>query len=69
MSKALAATALKRGTSKILEETDTILDEIECNQTLEKMWRMYQKKFSYGSDIEWQVAIQAVKDLWEKIKL
>ncbi|MGN0513052.1 MAG: nucleotidyl transferase AbiEii/AbiGii toxin family protein [Lachnospiraceae bacterium] len=67
LSKALSATAAKRETLEILKETGEIMDEIQYNQNLEKLWKMYQKKFSYASDIEWQVVMQSVKDLTVKI--
>ena len=41
LSKALVATSFQRGTSDILHEADRILDEIERDQSLKKMWKMY----------------------------
>ena len=48
---ALIATAKKRGTEKYLADAPAAFDEVEADPNMEKLWRAYQKKFSYAADL------------------
>ncbi|WP_417002075.1 nucleotidyl transferase AbiEii/AbiGii toxin family protein, partial [Agathobaculum sp.] len=50
---ALIATARKRGTEKYLADAPAAFDEVEADPNMEKLWRAYQKKFSYAADLSW----------------
>ena len=51
---ALVATAKKRGTLEQIEsgEINEIFDEIESSPVMEKLWKTYQKNYSYSADIQ-----------------
>lgn len=63
LKKALQATALNRQTEDHLKDTDVIIDEIERNATMQKLWFSYQKKFSYAAEISWSDIMTSVKKL------
>ena len=50
---ALIATAKKRGTEEHLADAPAAFDEVEADSNMEKLWRAYQKKFSYAADLSW----------------
>ena len=63
LTKALQATALNRQTEGHLKDTDVIIDEIEQNATMQKLWFGYQKKFSYAAEISWSDIMVSVRTL------
>ena len=55
---ALLATAHKRGSEKYLNQAEEVFDEVENDSVMQKLWEAYRKKFSYASDLEWDVIMQ-----------
>ncbi len=62
---ALIATARKRGTEKHLADAPAAFDEVEAAQNMEKLWRAYQKKFSYAADLSWHTVMESIRSLYE----
>ena len=62
---ALIATAKKRGTEKYLADAPAAFDEVEAAQNMEKLWRAYQKKFSYAADLSWHTVMESIRSLYE----
>ena len=62
---ALIATAKKRGTEKYLADAPAAFDEVEANPNMEKLWRAYQKKFSYAADLSWHTVMESIRSLYE----
>ena len=62
---ALIATARKRGTEKYLADAPAAFDEIEADPNMEKLWRAYQKKFSYAADLSWHTVMESVRWIYE----
>lgn len=64
---ALVATARKRGTVEQIESGDIrgIFDEIESSPVMDKLWKAYQKNYSYSADITWHMAMESVRYLYE----
>lgn len=62
---ALIATARKRGTEKYLADTPAAFDEVEADPNMEKLWRAYQKKFSYAADLSWHTVMESIRSLYE----
>ena len=62
---ALIATARKRGTEKYLADAPAAFDEVEAAQNMEKLWRAYQKKFSYAADLSWHTVMESIRSLYE----
>ena len=61
---ALIATAKKRGTEKYLADAPAAFDEVEADSNMEKLWRAYQKKFSYASDLSWHTVVESIRSLY-----
>ena len=64
---ALVATARKRGTLKQIESEDIreIFDEVESSPVMEKLWKTYQKNYSYAADIPWHIVMDSVRYLYQ----
>ena len=62
--EALQATARKRETEYHLDEAEEIFDEVQNDLNMEKLWKAYQKKFSYAVDITWEMAMESVRKLY-----
>ena len=61
---ALIATAKKRGTEKYLADAPAAFDEVEADSNMEKLWRAYQKKFSYAADLSWHTTMESIRSLY-----
>ena len=64
LGEALQATARKRETEYHLEDAQEIFDEVQEDLGMEKLWKSYQKKFSYAADISWEMAMESVRELY-----
>ena len=62
---ALIATARKRGTENYLADAPAAFDEVEADPNMEKLWRAYQKKFSYAADLSWHAIMESVRRIYE----
>lgn len=58
--EALKGTTIHRGTDKILDNTDSILDRLKNSEILMELWRKYQKQFKYASDITYDETLNAL---------
>ena len=65
-SAALTATARKRGSIELFTEGEDIFTDIEESSYMQTLWKNYQKKFAYASEIEWSSLMRAVRLLWSK---
>lgn len=63
---ALEATAEKRGTKQYLKDAAEVLDEVESDATILKLWQAYQKKFSYAADISWDEIMNSGRALLQR---
>ena len=61
---ALLATAHKRGSEKYLNQAEEVFNEVENDSVMQKLWEAYRKKFSYASDLEWDVIMKAIRRLY-----
>lgn len=68
LGQALAATSKKRGSEALLTESEEVFDEIEGSDVMQKLWKSYQKKFSYASDISWHSVMESIRCMYKKIK-
>ena len=70
LHKAVLATAEHRGTKAVIEaETNSRLTVIENSPDLQSQWAKYQKKFPYAKDVTYQDAVNAVKDIIQKVHI
>jgi predicted nucleotidyltransferase component of viral defense system len=68
LKEAFANTSKKRGSITLLPEADLILREISESTALIDLWRNYQRKFEYATDVLWDDAMTSVGRLIEIIK-
>lgn len=48
----------------ILTRLKKFFDEVENDLVMQKLWEAYCKKFSYASDLEWDVIMKAIHRLY-----
>lgn len=63
LKDAIINTFKERETIYYLENIDKRISEIESSEDLKEIWKNYQNKFSYASDISFQDTINAVKEI------
>jgi predicted nucleotidyltransferase component of viral defense system len=68
LGEALQATARKRETEYHLKDAQEIFDEVQGDLRMEKLWKSYQKKFSYAADISWEMAMGSIRELYRMSK-
>ncbi len=68
LGEALQATAKKRKTEWYLEDAVEIFEEVQVDVNMQRLWKLYQKKFSYSSEISWGTIMDSVKNLYSKCK-
>lgn len=61
--EALKATAEHRGSTEQISGVDGILKQISESDDLKDMWRKYQKKFVYASDISYEDVLEVLKKI------
>ena len=68
LKDAFAATCKKRGTDHLQEQAEEIIKIIEADEQLQVLWRAYQKKYSYATDIDYASVISGVRKLMDWIR-
>ena len=61
--EALKATAEHRGSIEQISDVEGILKQISESGDLKDMWRKYQKKFSYASDISYEDVLEVLRKI------
>ena len=69
LGEALQATAKKRETEYHLKDAQEIFDEVQNDSNMQKLWKSYQKKFSYAVDISWQMVMESARELYRMSKV
>ena len=64
LSNALQATAKKWQTVRHLSDAQEIFEEVQNDSNMQKLWKAYQKKFSYASDISWETVMENMMKLY-----
>ncbi len=67
LAKALEATSRKRKSYKLLLDSKHILEQIKSDAGLMKQWKIYQRKYGYAVDYNWEEIIKNVEQLFEKL--
>ena len=66
--EALHVTAEHRRSWDMIQDHNSILDDILKNDTLRGLWEKYRKQFYYAKDITFEDTVGAVKMLLEKME-
>ena len=61
--EALKATAEHRGSTEQISDVEGILKQISESDDLKDMWRKYQKKFAYASDISYEDVLEVLRKI------
>ena len=68
LREAFANTSEKRGSIALLSDSDLILKEIDESTTLINLWKSYQRKFEYATDVSWGDVIKSARSLVEILR-
>ena len=68
LKKAFEATCRKRGTLQLRADARQILATIESDPQLHMLWKTYQKKYPYATEISYREVIDSAKALVDKIE-
>ena len=59
--EALKATTEHRGSTEQISDVKGILQQISESDDLKDMWKKYQKKFAYASDISYENILEVLR--------
>lgn len=59
----MKATAIHRGSLEKIADVKGIIEQISSNDDLKSMWRKYQRKFAYASDISYESIMDTLRVL------
>ena len=63
LKKAFHSTCSTRGTDGLKEKRNLILTEIEKDETLQRLWESYRKKYFYSAGIDYLDVINSIREL------
>jgi predicted nucleotidyltransferase component of viral defense system len=63
VKKAFTATCAKRGTEKLPEQTEDILERIRNNARMKELWDDYRGKYTYAADLTFEEVLQSAEEL------
>lgn len=61
--EALKATSEHRGSTEQISDVEGILKQISESDDLKEIWRKYQKKFAYASDISYENVLEVLRGI------
>lgn len=67
LTKALEATSRKRKSYELLACSNHILEQIKFDAGLMEQWKIYQRKYDYAADFDWEDIIKNIVQLFETI--
>ena len=67
LKTALIKTAEKRGSLKIIERYDSILDDILASEHMQFFWKKYRADYNYAADITLEAAICAAREILDEV--
>lgn len=63
LRNAFRNTTIRRGSMAAVEDAESILHEIQSSAEMVVLWRNYQRKFEYATDVSWNELMMAVRQL------
>ncbi len=67
LAKALEATCRKRDSYDLLSTSKRILTQIRLDAGLMEQWGIYQRKYDYAAEYQWEDVVKNVEQLFEKM--
>lgn len=68
LKRAFAATCKKRGTEHLKEDAPKIITAVSDDAQLHALWKSYQKKYPYATNISYKNIMETIMLLWNKIQ-
>ncbi len=68
LRSAFQNTCAKRDTLNLLQQSPEIIHTVSGDTGLEKLWKNYQKKYSYAAGISYAAIMQRLQELWSAIQ-
>ena len=68
LKKAFEATCKKRSTENLKEEAPKIMAAVSDDAQLHTLWKSYQKKYPYATDISYEDIMESTMLLWSIIQ-
>ena len=69
LKAALVATAVKRGSVRVIKDYHKIIDTVKNSEVMQRQWNNYQKDFEYAEDIEFVDACDVVVWLMDGMRI
>lgn len=63
LAAALCATARRRETLRLLPEAEDVLRELAGEPHMRKLWDAYRARYSYASELPWDIILTSVRQL------
>ena len=57
----------KGNSIQLIAEGNKILKEIVDSEVMHRLWKSYQKKFSYAEDISWEMVMDSIEKLFAEV--
>ncbi|MBD5532765.1 MAG: nucleotidyl transferase AbiEii/AbiGii toxin family protein [Lachnospiraceae bacterium] len=67
LAKALEAASRKRKSYELLSAPKHILEQIKSDAGLMEQWGIYQRKYDYAADYNWEDIVKNIEQLFEKL--
>ncbi len=67
LAKAFEATSRKRESYELLSDSVHILEQIKSDAGLMEQWKIYQRKYDYAANYDWEDIVKNVEQLFERL--
>lgn len=65
---ALIATSNKRGSTERIQEAEEVFEDVLESIVMQNLWASYQRKFTYAKDLEWNIIMTSVLEVYRLMK-
>ncbi len=67
LRKALEVTSRRRHSYGLLSDSYHILEQIKSDAGLMEQWNLYQRKYDYAADYDWDGIIKNIEQIFAKV--
>ncbi len=67
LAKAIEATSRKRNSYELLADPKHILEQIKSDSGLMEQWGIYQRKYDYAVDYQWEDVVKNIEQLFTRL--
>jgi predicted nucleotidyltransferase component of viral defense system len=68
-NSALINTSMQRGSYETIRDWSAIINEIEREGGMKKLWSSYQSKFDYAENVSWKAVVESIRVLGNNLVL